>query len=58
MSVESFEDRVRTEAMAWFTVRTHDGQDAICSRDLLDFTIDGEPFRLMDPQRGSITVAD
>lgn len=52
MSVESFEHRVRAEAMTWLTVRTNDGQDAIRSSDLLDFTVDGEPFRLMDPQRG------
>ncbi|MDP9116419.1 MAG: hypothetical protein M3O28_03995 [Actinomycetota bacterium] len=52
MNVASLEDRVRIDAMAWLTVRTNDGQDAIRSNDLLDFTVNGEPFRLMDPQRG------
>ncbi|SOD70787.1 putative restriction endonuclease [Jatrophihabitans sp. GAS493] len=48
----SFEHRVRQEAMRWLTVRTNDGQDEISSQDLLDFAIDGEPFRLLDAQRG------
>lgn len=38
--------------MAWLTVRTNDGADAISSGDLLDFTVDGQPMRLMDAQRG------
>lgn len=44
--------RLRREAMAWLTVRTEDGREPISSGDLLDFTFDGEPFRLMDVQRG------
>lgn len=44
--------RLRREAMAWLTVRTHDGALPIHARELLDFTFDGEPFRLMDVQRG------
>ena len=49
---EDFEGRVRREAMAWLTVRTNDGADAISSVDLLDFAVDGQPVRLMDAQRG------
>jgi putative restriction endonuclease len=44
--------RLRREAMAWLALRTDDGRDAIHSSDLLEFTFDGEPFRLMDAQRG------
>lgn len=44
--------RLRREAMAWLAIRTHDGADAITSSELLEFTFDGEPFRLMDVQRG------
>lgn len=47
-----FEMRVRTEAMSWLAARTHDGAEPISSTDLLDFTVDGERFRLMDQQRG------
>jgi putative restriction endonuclease len=47
-----FELRVRAEAMAWLTIRTNDGADSISSTELLDFTVDGERFRLMDAQRG------
>jgi putative restriction endonuclease len=38
--------------MLWLTVRTNDGADSIGSTDLLDFQFDGQPFRLMDAQRG------
>ncbi len=38
--------------MAWLAVRTHDGLNPISSAELRDFTFDGEPFRLMDNQRG------
>ncbi|NLE80830.1 MAG: HNH endonuclease [Rhodococcus sp.] len=38
--------------MAWLTARTNDGMDPISRQDLLDFTIDGEMFRLMDRTRG------
>lgn len=55
MSIEiaaEFDARLRREAMAWLTVRTNDGLDAISTKDLLDFRIDGRRFRLMDAQRG------
>lgn len=48
----TFDARLRREAERWLTVRTHDGQDSITWTDLLDFEIDGQPFRLMDAQRG------
>lgn len=38
--------------MDWLKIRTNDGLESISSNDLLDFRFDGEPFRLMDPQRG------
>jgi len=55
MAIETaveFDSRLRREAMAWLTLRTNDGLNAISSTDLLDFEIDGRPFRLMDAQRG------
>lgn len=51
-TVTEFDARLRREAMAWLTLRTNDGLNAISSTDLLDFEIDGRPFRLMDAQRG------
>jgi putative restriction endonuclease len=51
-SVIEFDARLRREAMAWLTIRTNDGLSSISSTDLLDFEIDGRPFRLMDAQRG------
>lgn len=47
-----FDLRVRREAMAWLTVRTNDGRDSISTQDLLDFTLDGEPFLQKDRQQG------
>lgn len=44
--------RLRREAIAWLALRTNDGADAISSSELLEFTFDGEPFRLLDVQRG------
>lgn len=44
--------RLRREAMDWLAVRSEDGATPLSSAELLDFTFDGEPFRLMDPQRG------
>ena len=44
--------RLRREAQAWLTVRTHDGQVPISRDELEDFTFDGRPFKLMDRQRG------
>lgn len=43
---------LRTAAIDWLRMRTNDGLDAITSRDIGEFTFHGEPFRLMDPQRG------
>ena len=44
--------RLRREAMAWLTVRTHDGAMTISREELGDFRFDGEPFALIDRQRG------
>lgn len=49
---ESVDSRLRREAMAWLTIRTNDGADAISTSDIEDFAFDGEPFKLMDRQRG------
>lgn len=49
---ENRDARLRREAMAWLAIRTDDGREPITSRDLLDFTFEGERFRLMDVQRG------
>lgn len=46
------ETQLRSAAMAWLSVRTHDGLDALTSEDIAEFTFEGERFRLMDPQRG------
>jgi putative restriction endonuclease len=46
------QDRLRREAMAWLTLRTHDGALPITREDLGDFRFDGEPFALLDRQRG------
>ena len=46
------EARLRREAMAWLTVRTHGGATSTSSPDLLDVCFDGEQFRLLDTQRG------
>ncbi len=48
----SYDRRVRLEAMAWLTIRTNDGRDAISTQDLGDFTLDGQPFLLKDRQQG------
>jgi putative restriction endonuclease len=47
-----FDARLRQEAQAWLTVRTHDGQVPISRDDLEDFEFDGRPLKLMDRQRG------
>ena len=49
---EARDVRLRREAMTWLAIRTDDGRVPITSGDLLDFTFDGERFRLMDVQRG------
>jgi putative restriction endonuclease len=51
-SADDFDTVVRREAQRWLTVRTNDGQTPISWTELLDFEIDGLPFRLMDAQRG------
>ncbi|WP_338890476.1 HNH endonuclease [Rhodococcus sovatensis] len=50
--VGDLDTRLRDAAMNWLKIRTNDGLESISSTDLLDFRFDGEPFRLMDPQRG------
>ncbi|MGW6694915.1 HNH endonuclease [Rhodococcus sp. NPDC054953] len=49
---ETFDTRLRREAMAWLTVRTNDGLESITRTDLEDFAIDGQPFKLVDRTRG------
>lgn len=44
--------RLRTAAMSWLAVRTHDGLYSLRSEDIAEFEFEGERFRLMDPQRG------
>lgn len=52
MSSDDRDSRVRQEAQRWLTIRTNDGEEPISSEDLREFEIDGEPFLLMDRQRG------
>ena len=52
LSGADFDQVLRREAQRWLTVRTNDGQRPISSAELLDFEVDGRPFRLMDAQRG------
>ena len=49
---ESFEARVRREAVDWLALRTNDGAQSLSTADLLDFRVDDQPVRLMDAQRG------
>lgn len=44
--------RLRREAMQFLTVRTNDGLESITRDELLDFTFDGDMFRLVDKTRG------
>lgn len=46
------QDELRAEAIHWLAARTNDGLDALTSEQIAEFTFDGVPFRLMDPQRG------
>jgi putative restriction endonuclease len=46
------EARLRSEAIAWLTVRTQGGMNALTTDDIRDFTFEGERFRLLDRQRG------
>lgn len=50
--VESFDSRLRREAMAWLTVRTNDGEEWLTREDIQDFTLDGEKRRLQATQTG------
>lgn len=43
---------LRDEAMAWLERRTHDGLYPLTRDEIGDFRFDGEPFALIDPQRG------
>lgn len=43
---------LRREAMAWLSLRTNDGLDALTSEEIKDFRFRGEPIPLMDAQRG------
>ncbi len=43
---------LRAGAFSWLAARTHDGVNSITSEEIHDFTFDGEPFALMDRQRG------
>jgi len=49
---EARDARLRREAMAWLALRSNDCRDALTSSELLEFIFDGEPFRLLDVQRG------
>ncbi len=46
------EHRLRTEAMTWLAARTQDGLNPLHTEEIGEFTFEGDPFRLMDPQRG------
>lgn len=48
----AFDSRLRREADRWLTVRTHDGNRPIRWDELEEFEFDGQPFKLMDRQRG------
>ncbi|MGE3285075.1 MAG: HNH endonuclease [Pseudonocardia sp.] len=52
LPIGDLDARIRREAQLWLTIRTHDGEEPISSEDLREFEIDGEPFALMDRQRG------
>lgn len=44
--------RLRKAAMEFLAIRTNDGLESITRDELLDFTFDGEMFRLVDKTRG------
>ncbi len=52
MENDELDDDLRRSAIEWLKARTNDGLGFISSQELLDFTFRGQPFRLMDPQRG------
>ncbi len=49
---DDFDTRLRREAQAWLTVRTHDGQLPIGREELKDFMLDGRRFGLVDRHKG------
>lgn len=49
---EEAQDALRSAAIEWLRIRTNDGLDALHSSEIQEFRHAGEPFRLMDPQRG------
>lgn len=49
---DSFDSRLRREAMAWLTVRTNDGKEWLTREDIQDFSLDGVPRRLQATQTG------
>ena len=49
---DSYDARLRREAMAFLTIRTNDGLESASREELLDFRFDGQMFRLMDKTRG------
>lgn len=46
------EHALRIAALEWLRARTNDGLDALTSEEIGEFRFRGEPFRLMDAQRG------
>lgn len=44
--------QLRDAAMEWLAIRTNDGTDPITTEALRDFRFEGQPFPLMDLQRG------
>lgn len=46
------EAQLRSAALEWLAFRTNDGRDALSYKEIKEFSFEGEPFRLMDAQRG------
>lgn len=49
---ESEDAALRLAAMEWLSVMTQDGLEPISSREIEEFRLDGDRFRLLDAQRG------
>lgn len=49
---EADDAELRREAMQWLAVRTNDGLESLRSDEISEFRFRGEPFPLMDRQRG------
>lgn len=49
---DEYDRDLRRSAMEWLSKRTSEGNESLHSQDILDFRFRGEPFRLMDAQRG------